>query len=110
MVDRSGRDLHQNLGGGEGRAIRLTDKLYVQLAVSGDAELLDADGHLHSQRRFGDDRELALGLVRLADDRFGVLVRLDDVEPASYLVHVASVDAELTAIYTSSARYVAECP
>jgi hypothetical protein len=60
MVDSSGRDLHQNLGGGEERAIRLTDKLYVQLAVSGDAELLDADGHLHSQRRFGDDRDVTL--------------------------------------------------
>jgi len=52
---------------------------------------------------------VALGLVRLADDKFAVLARIDDVEPISYVVHVADVSADQATIWNSRGQYVAAC-
>jgi hypothetical protein len=109
MVDSAGRDLHQDIDGVEGDAVKLTDDLYVQLSVWGDAQLLDRSGHLRSHRELAMASLLEpLGLARLADDRFAVLTGLD-AEPTGYLVNVVSVSAQEPMIYYSSALYIAQC-
>jgi hypothetical protein len=109
MVDSAGHDLHQNIDGVDGDAVKLTDDLYVQLSVWGDAQLLDRSGHLRSHRELAkEDLMVPLGLVRLADDRFAVLTRLD-ATPTGYLVHVVSVSAQEPTIYDASAQYIAQC-